>query len=186
LGAVVVADEMQHCVDERRTPCVADDLRAHDDVAELARQTLGQVVERVDRERQRVGRLVDPEMLLLERAALVRTDEYEAELTRVDALCGKHRPPELAPPLFVAGNAGPVVHPETDHLGGSVRVSSEWRLYASTIRCTSLCRTTSWCPNCTNSIPSIDPRMLCTWISPDACSRGRSICVTSPVTTIFE
>ena len=29
-------------------------------------------------------------------------------------------------------------------------------------------------------------RMLCTWISPDACSRGRSICVTSPVTTTFE
>ena len=25
-----------------------------------------------------------------------------------------------------------------------------------------------------------------TWISPDACSRGRSICVTSPVTTTFE
>ena len=29
-------------------------------------------------------------------------------------------------------------------------------------------------------------RMSRTWISPDACSRGRSICVTSPVTTIFE
>ena len=28
--------------------------------------------------------------------------------------------------------------------------------------------------------------MSCTWIRPDACSRGRSIWVTSPVTTIFE
>ena len=28
--------------------------------------------------------------------------------------------------------------------------------------------------------------MSWTWISPDACSRGRSICVTSPVTTTFE
>ena len=28
--------------------------------------------------------------------------------------------------------------------------------------------------------------MSCTWMSPDACSRGRSICVTSPVTTTFE
>ncbi len=37
-----------------------------------------------------------------------------------------------------------------------------------------------------NAMPSIEPRMSCTWISPDACSRGRSICVTSPVTTTFE
>ena len=28
--------------------------------------------------------------------------------------------------------------------------------------------------------------MFCTWIRPDAWSRGRSICVTSPVTTTFE
>ena len=28
--------------------------------------------------------------------------------------------------------------------------------------------------------------MSWTWISPEACSRGRSICVMSPVTTIFE
>ena len=60
------------------------------------------------------------------------------------------------------------------------------RLYASTIRCTSLWRTTSWWPNSTKAIPSTVERMSRTWISPDACSRGRSTCVTSPVTTIFE
>ena len=37
-----------------------------------------------------------------------------------------------------------------------------------------------------NAIPSIDSRMCCTWMSPDAWSRGRSICVTSPVTTTLE
>src|SRR5437588_7959215 len=28
--------------------------------------------------------------------------------------------------------------------------------------------------------------MPCTWMRPDACSRGRSICVMSPVTTTFD
>ena len=35
-------------------------------------------------------------------------------------------------------------------------------------------------------MPSTSERICCTWISPDACSRGRSICVTSPVTTTFD
>src|ERR687892_590108 len=35
-------------------------------------------------------------------------------------------------------------------------------------------------------MPSMSARISRTWISPDACSRGRSICVMSPVTTIFE
>ena len=38
----------------------------------------------------------------------------------------------------------------------------------------------------THAIPSIEPRMSPTWIRPDACSFGRSICVTSPVTTTLE
>ena len=57
---VVVADEVQHRVHERRAPVVADHLRTDDDVAELARQSLRQIVERVDRERERIRRLVDP------------------------------------------------------------------------------------------------------------------------------
>ena len=41
-------------------------------------------------------------------------------------------------------------------------VGEEWRVYASTIRCTSLCRTTSRWLKWTNSMPSIEPRMSCT------------------------
>src|SRR5439155_1008211 len=37
-----------------------------------------------------------------------------------------------------------------------------------------------------NAMPSLAPRMSCTWISPEACSRGRSTWVTSPVTTTWE
>ncbi len=58
--------------------------------------------------------------------------------------------------------------------------------YASTIRCTSLCRTTSSPPKRTNSMPSTASSTSPTTISPDCCSRGRSTWVTSPVTTIRE
>ena len=80
LGAVVVPDEMQNGVDERALPLFSNDLRAHHDVAELARQPVGQIVERVERERERVRRLVDLEMLELERAALLGADEHEPEV----------------------------------------------------------------------------------------------------------
>ena len=81
-----VAEQVQGGVHERRTPFLADDLRAHDDVAELPRQPVRQIVELVDRERERVGRLVDAEVLALEVTDLLRTDELKAELAVADSL----------------------------------------------------------------------------------------------------
>src|SRR2546423_186043 len=140
---------MQHGVHDRRAPLGADNLWADDDVAELARQALREIVEQVDRERDGVGRLVDPEMLLLQGAALFRPDEHETELARVNALRGEHASRELGCTLLVDLDARAVVDLDLDHRLRAVPVSSEWSLYASTMRCTSLCRTTSWWLNCT-------------------------------------
>src|SRR5947207_1974674 len=156
---MVVADEVQHRVHQRPAPVVAGHLRADDDVAELARQSFRQVVERVHRERERVRRLVDPEMLELQRSALLRSDEDEAELARLDPLRREHAARELAGALLVDRDARAVVHLDLDHRLRAVPVCSEWRLYASTIRWTSLWRTTSRWLKCTNAIPSIEPRM---------------------------
>ena len=95
LIAVVVADEVQHGVHERPAPRVADDLRADDDVAELPRQARRQLVARVERERERIRRLVDPEVLPLQLADLGGRDAGDPELTVVDALGREHTPHEL-------------------------------------------------------------------------------------------
>src|SRR5579864_5663037 len=134
---------MEHRMHDRRAPLRPDDLRADDDVAELPRHSRRKVVERVDRERERIGRLVDAEVLLLQGAALVRPDEDEPELARVDAFRCEHAPRELAGALLVDLDARAVVDLDVDHRFLAVPVSSECSLYASTIRCTSLCRTTS-------------------------------------------
>src|SRR5262245_23765988 len=187
---MVVAEQVQDAVHDRAAPGVADDIRADHEVAELPRQPFGQLLARVERKREHVGRFVDAEMVALEGAALLGTDEVEAELAVVDALgreggsndgdglAGRHLP--AASVLDVDGDG------HVPYLRRPVPVSSECCLYASTMRCTSLCRTTSWCEKRTNEMPSTEPRMSCTWIRPDACSRGRSICVTSPVTTTLE
>src|SRR5207253_3113040 len=180
---------MQDGVDERRPPRVAYDLRADNDVPELTRQPVGKLVQRVDRECERVRLLVDPEMVALQRSDLVGVDECKSELALVDTLAGEHATCQLDRRVPVDVLPASVLDLDVHHapyLLRCVPVFSAWRLYASTIRWTSLCRTTSSCPNRTNAMPSIEPRMSCTWISPEACSRGRSICVTSPVTTTFE
>src|SRR5688572_12933142 len=126
-------------------------------------------------------------MLALQSPDLLGLDEVDAELALLDSLGGEHVPRERDDALFVHGAAAAVVDLDGDHHRlRCVPDSSAWRLYASTIRCTSLCRTTSLCVNWTNPTPSTLSRIRCTWIRPDACSRGRSTCVTSPVTTIFD
>src|SRR3954471_17417153 len=82
---------MQYRVHERRVPGVADHRRTEDDVAELPRETGRQVVASVDRKRERVGRLVDTEVLAFERTALVRSDEREPDLALVDSFRGEDR-----------------------------------------------------------------------------------------------
>src|SRR5947209_4554962 len=177
---------MEQRVDERFPPLFTHHRRAHDDVAQLARQAVRQFLEPVEREGERVRGLVDAEVLALQRAALLRPDEREPELTRLDTLAREDALRERRRSRLVHRLAAAVVDGDVYHRERCVPVVSVCFLYASTIRWTSLCRTTSWWPNSTNAMPSTAERMFCTWISPDACSRGRSIWVTSPVTTIFE
>src|SRR4051812_48669001 len=161
---------MQHGVHERRAPRLAHDLRAEDDVAELARRALRHRVTAVDRKGKRVGLLVDAQMVALERADLLRADELQAELAVVDALFVQHAANQLRRGVCVELGARPVrdldLHHRRPYFRRCVPVSSACSLYASTMRWTSLCRTTSSCPKRTNAIPSIEPRMSWTWISP--------------------
>src|SRR6186997_2729256 len=190
LGAVVVAEQVQEPVDERGAPRVADDLRAEDGVAELTWHASGELVPPVDREREHVRGLVHSEVIALQRTHLVRPDECEPEVSRVDALGRQNEARDLLGARLVDLGAASILdldrHHAADHFRRCVPVSSACLRYASTMRCTSLCRTTSSWPKRTNAIPSSEPRMSCTWIRPDACSRGRSTWVTSPVTTTFE
>jgi hypothetical protein len=87
---VVIADEVQEPVHEGRLPGLADDLWAENGVAELSRELGLERLARVDREREHVCNLVDPEMLSLECADLVRPDEVQPELALIDALLGQH------------------------------------------------------------------------------------------------
>src|SRR5436305_2822602 len=186
---VVVAHEMQQCMHERAAPGVADNVGTDDDVAELARKARRQVVAAVDRKRERIRRLVDAEMIALQCADLLGIDERQAELAFFDSLRFEHVTCERDRCVDVGFRGGSIDDLDVDHahhLRRCVPVSSACSLYASTIRWTSLCRTTSWWPKRMNAIPSTEARMPCTWMRPEACSRGRSICVTSPVTTTFE
>ena len=131
---------VQQGVDEWGAPLLAHDLGADDDIAKLPRQSVRQRVTRVDRKCERVGRFVDAEVLRLQCTALVGADERDPQLARADSLAREHAPREIAHGGFVDVDARAVVDLDLDHL----RRGSECSLYASTIRCTSLWRTTSW------------------------------------------
>src|SRR6188472_602140 len=150
---------MEERMDERPAPRFSHHVQAHDDVAELPRHALGQLCEAVDREGERVGRLVDAEVLPFQRAALVRRDEREPELGAVDALRGEHAAHELGRGRLVHLPARAVDYLDVDHRLRCVPVCSVWRLYASTMRWTSLWRTTSWWLNSTKAIPSTVARI---------------------------
>src|SRR4029079_17673221 len=184
---VLVTEEMEQPVDERPAPLLADHLRAEDDVTERSRLPVRQRRRAVDRERQDVRRLVDAEVLPLECTHLGRADERDPELAVRHPFGRAHVAGERDRTFVVHGDAASVRDLDLEHQRCRAEpVSSACRLYASTIRCTSLCRTTSSWPNSTKPMPSSERRMSRTWISPEACSRGRSTCVTSPVTTILE
>src|SRR5690348_1745966 len=125
-------------------------------------------------------------MLPFQRAALVRPHEGDPELPRADAFSREDGARKLDGTGLVHLLARAVDDLDLYHRLRCVPVCSACCLYASTIRCTSLCRTTSWWLNSTKAMPSTVERISRTWMSPDACSRGKSTCVTSPVTTIFE
>src|SRR6476646_11216632 len=90
LGAVLVAEQMQETMHERLPPGLAGDLRAENRVAELAWHPFRQALAAVDRKREHVGRLVDIQMLALQRADLVRADEQQAELSLLDPFGREH------------------------------------------------------------------------------------------------
>src|SRR4029450_3729604 len=75
---------------EGRPPRVPDDLWAKHRVSELARKARRELVAGVDREREHVSHLVDPQVLALERPHLVRRDEVEPELPRLNPLALEH------------------------------------------------------------------------------------------------
>ena len=127
---MVVAEQVQEPVHERRAPRLADDLRADDEVSERARQSGRKLVAPVEREREHVRGLVDPEVVLLERAALVGRHEREPELALHDPLGGEHAPDELDRGGFVDLRPAPVLDLDDDH-GHRLRavpVSSAWSL----------------------------------------------------------
>src|SRR5579862_7305621 len=113
---MVVPDEMEQRVDERLLPLVADHVRADDDVAELPRQAVRNLVEPVHREREGIGRLVDAEMLALQRAALLRPDERKPELARLDTLAREDAPSKVHRTRLVDLLAGAVVDVDVDHV----------------------------------------------------------------------
>ena len=155
---MVVAEEVQQTVYERPTPTVADNLRAQDDVSESARDAGGQLVTSVDGKREYVGLLVDTEVLRLERPDLVRSTKAIPSSPSATP-SGENPPGQLRGRVFVDAGSTPVLDLDLDHLRRAVPVSSACRLYASTIRCTSLWRTTSSCLNSTNATPSIEARI---------------------------
>jgi hypothetical protein len=112
---VVVADEVQQRVHERSAPLLSHNLRTDHDVAELARHAVRQRAEAVDREGERVGRLVDSEVIALQRAALVCPDEGEPELAFFNALSCEHRLRELDRGRLVHVVAGAVDDLDSDH-----------------------------------------------------------------------
>ena len=96
--AVVVAEQVQETVDERLAPVLADDLGTDDDVTELARHARRQLLAAVDRKREHVGGLVDPEVLALQRPRLFAVHEREPELAVVDSFLLQHPKRELERP----------------------------------------------------------------------------------------
>ena len=122
----VVAEQVQEPVHERLPPRVAHDLRADDEIAERARQPVRQLLAPVEREREHVRRLVDPEVLLLQRPALVRGNEREPELALLDPLGGENALCELDRGGLVDLRPAPVLDLDSDHrhlpLAGGARL----------------------------------------------------------------
>ena len=142
-------------MDERGPPLLADDLRAENDVAELARHAVGSSLAGVDREGEDVGRLVDPRCSRFSRRiSSGAANAIPRSPSSIPSAASARRQSSTAAAV-VDGDAAPVLDLDPDHRRRCAPVSSAWRLYASTMRWTSTWRTTSWFPNSTNSIPSI-------------------------------
>src|SRR3954468_1587034 len=107
---------MQQPVRERPPPVVADDLGTENDIAERTRYAFRNLVAAVDREREDVGRLVDPEVVTLQAAHLVGADERDAELPRVDAFGAEDAAGELDRRSVVDLHPASILDVDRDHL----------------------------------------------------------------------
>ena len=154
LRPVVVPEQVQQPVHERRAPLVADDLRAEDDVAERRGTPVGSA------SRRRSGTRARPSPRRSRGARASARGSRPGTTNAMPELARRRRPPPRAPRRARAIAASlvdlapaSVVDLDRDHQRlRCVPVSSAWRLYASTIRCTSLWRTTSSCVNSTKAI----------------------------------
>src|SRR5665213_1717737 len=115
LVSVVVAEQVQQPVRQRPAPFLAHHLRAEHDVAECTRHSFGDVLAAVDRERQHVGRLVDPEVLALQPAHLVLADERDPELPFFDPFGPEHTPCQFNGAGLVDLGTASVLHVDGDH-----------------------------------------------------------------------
>ena len=108
-------------MNEGPAPRIADDLGTEDHVTELAGQAVGKLVPSVDRKRERVGCLVDAEMVVLQLTDLVRPDERQPELAGFDPLRGEHVLRDGDGRLDVQLGTAPVYDLDVDHLGYFLR-----------------------------------------------------------------
>src|SRR5439155_25551949 len=145
---VVEAAEVQDSVDHG-LDLVLRPRGAHDDVPQLPRARRGPGP--VHREGEHVGRLVAPAVLAVQAPHLVLWDERDRQVALRHA--GR---PERRPRRSLDLRHSAPVDLDLDRYGFSREAYSP---YAATIRCTSLCRTTSSPPKRTNSMPSTEPRM---------------------------
>ena len=111
-------------MNQRPAPFVTDDLRAEHDVPEGPRNAFGHLVSSVEREGEDVRRLVDPEVLVLQRSHLVGVDERDPELAVVDAFRREDCPGELFRSELVDRRAAAVRRLDEDHRRRAVPVSS--------------------------------------------------------------
>ena len=151
---------MQQPVDERRAPVLPDDLRA--ERRRLRARAGRPPAARPARPAGTKGR-PSPRRCRDARASASRissgpTNAIPSSPSSIPSR-REHRARELDGRVHVRSRAAAIRRLDDDHRRRAVPVSSAWRLYASTIRCTSLCRTTSSFPNSTNPIPSMPARI---------------------------
>src|SRR2546423_654981 len=108
---------------------------SNDDVVELARQARRELLAAIDREGERVRRLVDPEMVALQLANLLRANKRQSELALVDPLRSEHVLRKRNRTGDVQLGSASVHDLDVDHplyFRRCVPVSSACSLYAST------------------------------------------------------
>jgi hypothetical protein len=112
---VLVAEKVQEPVHEGPPPLGADELGAENDVAELARDALGELVPPVDRKREDIGGLVDPQVAVLELPHALGALEGHAEIALFHALGAQDTAAQLHDRDLLQRHAASVFELDADH-----------------------------------------------------------------------